>query len=110
MGCDYYIAKVLYIYYNNIDFIPLELGREKGNYYYNFDMDDIDYEEKVIEYKKNILNVKYDPIILYDNFTFKKISYENRYKSIIENEINKYQKKWDDIISIIKVEERYERD
>ena len=59
MGCDYYISKILYIYYNNTDYLPLELYTEKANYYYNFNVDYIDYEEKVIEYKKNILSTKF---------------------------------------------------
>jgi len=110
MGCDYYIEKVLHIYYNNIDYFPIELCRDKGDYYYDFDIDDIDYEKKINEYKKNILTSQIEPIILYDNNRFKKISYEIKYKQLIENKINIYHKKWDDIIKIIKVEERYERD
>jgi len=38
------------------------------------------------------------------------ISYEDKYKQLIENEITRYHKHWTDIIKIVKVEERYERD
>jgi len=110
MGCDYYIAKVLYIYYNNIDYLPIELYRDSCDYYYDFDIEDIDYEKKINEYKNNILISQFQPIILYDNCSFKKKTYENKYKLLIENEITRYHIKWNDIIQIIKIEERYERD
>lgn len=110
MGCDYYIAKVLYIYYKNNDYLPIELYRDGGDYLFDFDIDDIDYEKKISEYKDNILTSRFDPIIIYDNYNFRNNTFENKYKLLIEKHITKYNIKWSDIRKIIKVEERYERD
>jgi hypothetical protein len=107
MGCDYYILIVLRIYCENY-FLDIELTRERGYYYYNFDEDEEDYEDKVSNYINNILTPKMNPIVLYDNNNFLKPSFETKYKTIIDNQINKNNVRWSDIRKIIKLEERYE--
>jgi hypothetical protein len=109
MGCDYYIIKVLYVYYNDNTYKSIEVDRDKGYFCFDFDDDDPEYEKKMNEYIEKMLNPHMSPIILYDNYSFKNMSYQNKYKSLIENEISKYYKKWNDIKKIIKVEEREER-
>ena len=49
------------------------------------------------------------PIIIYIDNNFKNINFENKYKHLIENEINKYNIKWCEITKIIKEENRFER-
>jgi RNase P/RNase MRP subunit p30 len=49
------------------------------------------------------------PIIIYDNNNFNTLSFERKYKSLVEDKINERNKKWSDIKKIIKVERRYER-
>jgi len=49
------------------------------------------------------------PIVIYSNNTFNKLSSENKYKKIIEEEIKLFNKTWNDVSKIIKVENRYER-
>jgi len=111
MGCDYYILKLLRIYYNKDEYLEVELDRKRG--YYDdlqFDEDAEDYEEKMNEYTKQILTPKTNPIIIYTNETnFNKLSCKEKYKTLVENEINKHSKKWCEITKIIKVEERCER-
>jgi len=51
-----------------------------------------------------------NPIIIYTNNSFNKVIFEKKYKTLIENEINKYGKKWCEITKIIKVEDRFKRD
>jgi hypothetical protein len=109
MGCDYYILKVLRIYYTETDYLEVELTRERGYYYYQFDEDEEHYENKVSEYINDILTPKMKPILLYDNNNFIQLSFETKYKTIIDNEINKNNMRWGDIHKIVKVEERYER-
>ena len=109
MGCDYYIVKVLRVYFNDIEYISIELNRNKGYYYYDFDEDEEDYDKKVIDHINKCLTPQMVPIILYDNNSFKNVLYETKYKLFVQNEIIKYHKKWSDIIKIIKVERRYER-
>jgi hypothetical protein len=108
MGCDYYIVINLYIYFNDneYNYLTIELERHKG--YYSYDDYDED-EEKLDEYTKSILRPTMKPMIIYDNESFKKISFERMYKSLVEDKINEHNKKWCDIKKIIKVERRYER-
>ena len=110
MGCDYYIVKVLHIYYNEIDYLDFELNRERGYYYYQFDKDEENYEDKVSEYINDILTPKIKPIMLYENNNFIQLSFETKYKTIVDNEINKNNMRWDHIHKIVKVEKRYERE
>ena len=109
MGCDYYILKVLHIYYNDNDYLEFELERERCYYFYSYDSDEEDYEEKVNEYIKDILTPKMKPIILYSNNNFTNSLFETKYKTIIDNEINKNNMQWCHIHKIMKVEKRYER-
>ena len=111
MGCDYYIAKVLYIYCKYDNYYPIELYRDRGDYYYDFDTDDKDYATKVMEYKKKVLTPEIPPIVLYDNGRFRNIECAIKYTELVTNEILQcYNKTWNDIMKIVKVEERYERD
>jgi hypothetical protein len=109
MGCDYYIIKFLYIYYNERDYLDIELDRVRGYYDDQFDEDADDYEEKLYEYIEYTLTPKTEPIIIYMNNKFNKESCELKYKNIVNNKINKHGKKWSEIIKIVKVEERRER-
>ncbi len=115
MGCDYYVKKVLHIYYNDNEYLNVELNRIRG--YYNDDGDDDqdedetmeDYLERVDEYFKYILTPKMKPIVIYENKWFNKLSYKIKYISLIKNEINKKKIRWTDITKVIKVEERQQR-
>ena len=112
MGCDYYICKYLYIYFLNEN-IPssIELSREYGYFYYpNLDSDDEEYEKINQRYINQQLKPSIKPIKLYENGAFKETIIENKYKALIENELNNTKKKWNDIELITKVETRYERD
>lgn len=110
MGCDYYIIKLLRIYYNDSAYLEVELNRERGYYDdYQFDEDADDYEEKLNDYIEKVLLPKVPPIIIYNNNSFNKSSCEIKYKGLVEAEINKCDKKWSEITKIVKVEERYER-
>jgi hypothetical protein len=86
------IIKVLHIYYNDIEYLSIELSRDIEYY---FDIE----QNKIIH---PIL-----PIILYYNYKFKNDYYEKQYKLLVRNEIKKQNKNWSDII---KIEEIYERE
>ena len=112
MGCDYYIIKFLHIYYNKNDYLELEIERQRGYYKeedFDEDEDADDYEEKLNEYIKSFLIPKMNPITIFTNKKFNKLFCEIKYKTLVENEMNKYDKKWYEITKIIKVEERRER-
>jgi len=110
MGCDYYILKLLRIYYNDNDYLEIEINREKG-YYNDIDVDEDadDYDEKVCEYMEEVLKPTTEPIVIYSNNNFNKLSCQSKYESLVTSEINKNNKTWNEIKKIIKVEERYER-
>jgi hypothetical protein len=112
MGCDFYILKLLHIYYNDTEYLEVELNRQRGDYIFDEDSDedvsDEDYHIRINEFVKQTLTPKMKPIVIYNN-NFNKYYFESKYKALVENEINKYDKKWSEIIKIIKVEKRRER-
>ena len=87
MDNDYYIVKVLHIYYNETVYIVHEL------------------DESLDIINENIDSLT--PLILYENGTFNKLSIEKKYKSSIEQEIKRYNIKWSQIYRIIVVDEKY---
>lgn len=112
MGCDYYIDKDLHVYdYNNIIFSYINLEHERGYYWFSslLDKDEDGYDNELSEYIKNKLEPNMKPILIYSNSIFVKLSYENKYKKLIEDNLKLYKKTWNDVNKIIKVENRYER-
>jgi len=112
MGCDYYIDKDLHIYYNNdviISFVNLE--HETGYYLFgsSLDEDEDGYETEFARYIQKTLEPRMEPILIYDNNSFQKLSFENKYKTRIERELNALNKTFDDVSQIVKIETRYER-
>jgi hypothetical protein len=113
MGCDYYIDKNLNIYdYNDKIISYINLERERGYYWFTsmLDEDEDGYDAEVAQYKKNKLTPKMKPIVIYSNNTFNKLSFENKYKKTVENELKIVRKTWNDVNKIIKIEDRHERD
>lgn len=113
MGCDYYILKLLHIYYNDDTFLEVELN--KIGRYYIFD-EDSDEDANSDEFKKQfedfieyVLTPKLIPVVIYNNNSFCKLNFEIKYKTLVENELNKSNKTWSEINEIIKVEKRRER-
>jgi len=58
---------------------------------------------------KQELEPSMKPIIIYSNNSFHKLSFEDKYKKIIENELNLFNKTFNDVSKIIKEEIRYEK-
>ena len=112
MGCDYYIDKNLHIYdYNDKIISYINLEHERGYYWFVslLDEDEDGYDTELAQYKKDKLTPYMEPIVIYGNNTFNKLSFENKYKKIIENELKIVKKTWYDVNKIIKIEDRYER-
>ena len=112
MGCDYYIDKDLHIYYNNdviISFVNLE--HETGYYLFgsSLDEDEDGYETEFARYIQKTLEPRMEPILIYGNNSFHKLSFENKYKTRIERELNALNKTFNDVSQIVKIETRYER-
>ena len=112
MGCDYYIDKDLHIYdYNDIEISYINVEHKKGYYWFisALDEDEDGYDDEVVQYKKQALEPSMKPIVIYSNKTFNKLSFQNKYKNIIETDIKIFNKTLNDVNKIIKIENRYER-
>lgn len=112
MGCDYYIDKNLYIYdNNNIIFASINLQHQRGYYWFYslLDEDEDGYDKELAKYIKETLEPNMEPILIYNNNSFNKLSFENKYKKMIEYELNSYNKTLNEVNKIIKIENRYER-
>ena len=113
MGCDYYIDKNLHIYdYNDKEISYINVEHEKRYYFFVslLDEDEDGYEEELAQYIQDKLTPYMKPIVIYSNNAFNKISFENKYKKTVENELKIVNKVWDDVNKIIKIESRYERE
>jgi hypothetical protein len=116
MGCDYYICKYLEINFKYGDYTRIDLERDSGYFYFSLDEDDPDYDAKYEEYVQETLHPNMKPITIYEHNEFKSKKLQDKYQSLIEEELesyNKYReikKEWKDIREIVKRETRYERD
>ena len=111
MSCDYYIDKDLNIYDYNDEIISyINLEHERGYYWFISVLDDDEdgYDSELDKYIENILEPSMKPILIYSNNTFNKVSFENKYKKIIEDDIKRFNKTLNDVNKIIKIENRYE--
>ena len=133
MGCDYYIYTYLEIHHiNGISYYQLPTIR---GYYCDLecglcdsDDDENDYYYNSMEYKtlyehmKKICLTPRKHVVIYNNNSFISSKFEMKYLPIIQNKINKkYLEKYprhtetgsftsiEQIIKVIKKEERYER-
>jgi len=112
MSCDFYIDKDLHIYNNDNTILSyINLEHERGYYWFSttLDEDENEYNTKLLELIEEQLKSNMKPIVIYSNNKFNKLSFENKYKKIIENELNIYNKSWNDIHKIIKIENRYKK-
>ena len=111
MSCDYYIDKNLCIYdYNDEIFSYINLEHEKRYFFISaLDEDEDSYDTELAEYIENTLEPSMKPIVIYSNNIFHKLSFENKYKKIIENDIKRFNKTLNDVQKIVKIEDRYNR-
>jgi hypothetical protein len=107
MGCDYYIYKILRIYYVNEPFrSDIELSREPGYYYDSFiDEDESNYESQIEEHYSQQHVPLMRPILVYINNSFTSNKLENKYNKTIEERIFNDKQQFKNIIKILKIEE-----
>jgi hypothetical protein len=117
MGCDYYISTYLEIKFTSeMCCLHINLETNRGYYDFNLDEDDPKYDEKCEEYVKQTLSNTFTPILIFENNQFLNSKLENKYKLLIEKELEQYNKhrennfEWKDIRKIVKKESRFERD
>ena len=116
MGCDYYICKYLDINFKYGEFTMIPLERDSAYFHFTLDEDDPDYDAKYEEYVEETLKPSMKPITIYEDNEFQTKKLEDKYKALIEEELETYnknreiKKEWKDIREIVKKESRYERD
>jgi len=117
MGCDYYIEKNLYIYYNDNSFNYINLKRDRVYYSdiinHDFSMSikspdsNLSELEKIKQY---ILIPKKLPFLVFSNDTFTNFYVCNKFKKMVEYEMknnqNNQNKTWNDVKDIVILEER----
>ena len=94
MGCDYFIDKNLHIYdHDDREISYINLEHERGYYWYLsvLDEDEDGYDVKIAEYKKDKLTPQMEPVVIYSNSAFHRLSFENKYKKRIEDQIQPFK-------------------
>lgn len=111
MGCDYYSVKALEITLKE-ERIPLliELERDYGYFDFFLDSTDPDYETIFDRLKQERLKSGMLPIVIYENGDFMNSKLKQKYGFLVEEELFLNKRGWEEIIQIVKMEYRYERD
>jgi len=92
------------------DYLDLVLDKKVFKFYHYADQDDLNYEEEV----KRLLNVRLTvytpPITIYETPNFNKPLCEEKYRNLVQDLTTKNGKTWEDIVKIVKMEDRMEGD
>ena len=105
MGCDFYIYTYLYVYFENkLSNIHIQLNCEKCYFYISDNATEQEYEQEIE--RQLIPN---EPTLIYSNKKFEKPNYGIKYKEIIQKQLNKIDKIWENISIIQIIENRIER-
>ena len=92
------------------DYLDLVLDKKVFKFYHYADPDDLNYEEEV----KRMLNVRLTvytpPITIYETPNFNKPLCEEKYRNLVQDLTTKNGKTWEDIVKIVKMEDRMEGD
>ena len=106
----FYIVTKLRVYYGGEDSDTFDVVLDKEVHAFcpdrDVDPDDSNYEEKVDLVRKRYLAVYTKPITIYEDQQFNKPLCEAKYKPLVQNLASKNGKKWEDIVKIVKMEER----
>jgi hypothetical protein len=92
------------------DYLDLVLDKKVYKFYYYADPDDLNYEEEVKKQRNIRLIVYTQPITIYETPNFNKPLCEEKYRNLVQDLTTKNGKTWEDIVKIVKLEERIEGD
>lgn len=105
MGYDFYIYTYLYVYFENkTSNIPILLNTEKCYFYESDYITEQEYEKEI---EKQL--TPRDTIQIYSNNAFENSTYELKYKEVIQKQLNKIDKNWENISIVEIIERRIER-
>jgi len=109
----YYVLSLLRVHFRGEDTDHLDLVLDKRVLkfcYDSADPDDSNYEEIVEKIRNMRLTVYAQPITIYETPNFNKPLCEEKYKPLVQDLASKNGKTWEDIVKIVKLEERIEGD
>lgn len=92
------------------DYLDLVLDKKVFKFYHYADPDDLNYEEEVKRMLNMRLTVYTPPITIYETPNFNKPLCEEKYRNLVQDLTTKNGKTWDDIVKIVKMEDRMEGD
>ena len=92
------------------DYLDLVLDKKVYKFYYYADPDDLNYEEEVKRQRNIRLTVLTQPITIYETPNFNKPLCDEKYRNLVQDLTIKNGKTWEDIVKIVKREERIEGD
>lgn len=108
----FYVLTLLRVYFRgeDTDHLDLVLDKKVFKFYHDVDPDDSNYEEKVENIRNMYLKVYTQPITIYETPNFNKPLCEEKYRNLVQDLTTKNGKTWEDIVKILKTEERIEGD
>ena len=108
----FYVLTLLRVYFRgeDTDHLDLVLDKKVYKFYYYADPDDLNYEEEVKKQRNIRLTVLTQPITIYETPNFNKPLCEEKYRNLVQDLTTKNGKTWEDIVKILKTEERIEGD
>lgn len=108
----FYELSLLRVYYRGEDtyYLDLVLDKKVFKFCHDVDPDDSNYEEIVEKFRNMRLTVYKQPITIYETPNFNKPLCEEKYRNLVQDLTTKNGKKWEDIVKIVKMEERIEGD
>ena len=92
------------------DYLDLVLDKKVFKFYHYADPDDLNYEEEVKRLRNVRLTVYTPPITIYETPNFNKPLCEEKYRNLVQDLTTKNGKTWEDIVKIVKMEDRMEGD
>jgi hypothetical protein len=105
---QYYIEKQLLLRYNNKELSNIIIDKQIGTFYLPL----FEGEKEVLEYVENdylssILKPRRVPKTIFKYRRFLSKKWQEKYSVVVEEELTRLNKKWDDLSEIVKLEKRY---
>ena len=105
---QYYIEKQLLLRYNNKELSNIIIDKQIGTFYLPL----FEGEKKLLEYVENdylssILKPKRVPQTIFKYRRFLSKKWQEKYSVVVDEELLRLNKKWDDLNEIVKLERRY---
>jgi hypothetical protein len=105
---QYYIEKQLLLRYNNKELSNIIIDKQIGTFYlplFEGEKEALEYVEN--DYLSSILKPRRVPKTIFKYRRFLSKKWQEKYSVVVEEELSRLNKKWDDLSEIVKLEKRY---